>query len=246
MPELERQLTALGATIAYPPTPDLASKVRPRLAAREAPARRHRRPLALALAVLVLALAVAFAVPPARTALLRFFHIRGATAERVEVLPAAEPQTARDLGRPFGRAAAESRVGFRLVLPRGAQPDRVYVLEGAVATIPLRWHGKKLLLSEFRNDNALVLKKLVPDQTFVEPLQVGLDHGALDPGRPARAHLARPDRELPGEARSCEREHPALDARRADASPAGGVVEARRALDCEGAPLTGTRGRPAV
>ena len=70
MPELERQLTALGATIAYPPTPDLVSKVRPRLAEREAPARSYRRPLALALAVVVLALAVAFAVPPARTALL--------------------------------------------------------------------------------------------------------------------------------------------------------------------------------
>lgn len=177
MPELERQLTALGATIAYPSTPDLVSKVRPRVAEREAPARSHRRPLALGVAVLVLALAVAFAVPTARTALLRFFHIRGATVERVEVLPAAEPQTARDLGRPLGRAAAESRVGLRLVLPRGAHPDRVYVLESAVATIPLRWHGKKLLLSEFRNENALLLKKLVPDQTFVEPLQVGLDSG---------------------------------------------------------------------
>jgi hypothetical protein len=177
MPELERQLTALGATIAYPTTPDLVSKVRPRLAEREAPARSYRRPLALALAVVVLALAVAFAVPPARTALLRFFHIRGATVERVEVLPAAEPQTARDLGRPLGRSAAESGVGFRLVLPPGAHPDRVYVLDDAVATIPLRWHGKKLLLSEFRNDDALLLKKLVPDQTFVEPLQVGLGTG---------------------------------------------------------------------
>jgi len=177
MPELERHLTALGATIAYPPTPDLVAKVRPRFAEREAPARSHRRPLALALAVLVLALAVAFAVPPARTALLRFFHIRGATVERVEVLPAAEPQTARDLGRLLGRASAERRVGFRLVLPHGGHPDRVYVLEGAAATIPLRWHGKELLLSEFRNDNALLLKKLVPDQTYVEPLQVGLGSG---------------------------------------------------------------------
>ena len=177
MPELERQLTALGATIAYPPTPDLVSKVRPRLAEREASAPSYRRSVALALAVLALALAVAFAVPTARTALLRFFHIRGATVERVEVLPAAEPQTARDLGRPLGRSAAEGGVGFRLVLPPGAHPDRVYVLEGAVATIPLRWHGKKLLLSEFRNDNALLLKKLVADQTFVEPLQVGLESG---------------------------------------------------------------------
>jgi hypothetical protein len=177
MPELERRLTALGATIAYPPTPDLVSKVRPRLVKREAPARSYRRPLALAFAVLVLALAVAFAVPPARTALLRFFHIRGATVERVEVLPAAEPQTARGLGRPLGRAAAESRLGFLLVLPQGAHPDQVYVLEGAVATIPLRWHGRKLLLSEFRNGNLLLLKKLVSGQTFVEPLQVGSGTG---------------------------------------------------------------------
>jgi hypothetical protein len=192
MPELERQLTALGATIAYPPAPDLVSKVRPRLEARDAPTRGYRR-LTLALVVLVLALAVAFAVPPARTALLRFFHIRGATVERVEVLPAAEPQTARDLGHPFGRAAAESRVGFGLVLPRGAQPDRIYVLEGAVATIPLRWHGKKLLLSEFRNDDALLLKKLVAAQTFVEPLQVGgVDDGLwIQGGRHVLIWLSR-------------------------------------------------------
>jgi hypothetical protein len=92
---------------------------------------------------------------------------------RVEVLPAARRQVARDLGRLVRRSEAERDLGLRLLVPRGAKPKRVYELDGEIATIPLRRRGRELLLSEFRNDNVFALKKLVQARTYVEPLRVG-------------------------------------------------------------------------
>ena len=55
------------------------------------PARRsRRRGLVLVLAVVVVAIGIAFAVPPARSAILDFFHLGGVTVERVQTPPAAE------------------------------------------------------------------------------------------------------------------------------------------------------------
>ena len=98
MNELERRLTVLGAEIAFPPEPDVAGPVVGRLA------ERARRPfpwrrVALALAVLAVAVGAAFAVPQARTTILRWFHLRGVTVERVETLPpAVERSKAGGLG----------------------------------------------------------------------------------------------------------------------------------------------------
>ena len=81
MPELERDLREVGRLLAFPPEPDLVPAVRARLgeAPRPWPFAARRRVLVLALAALVVAIAAAFAVPPARTAILRFFHIGGET-----------------------------------------------------------------------------------------------------------------------------------------------------------------------
>src|SRR5438034_3177921 len=84
MTELERALVALGRELDIPVEPDLRSHVRERIERRS----RHRRALILALA-LVVAFAIALAVPPARSAILRFFHIGAVTIERVDTLPAA-------------------------------------------------------------------------------------------------------------------------------------------------------------
>src|SRR5438034_829291 len=70
MTELERALLALGEAIDFPPEPDLRPRVRERIQGR-----RLARPLVLAFAAVVVAVGVAFAVPPARSAILRFFHI---------------------------------------------------------------------------------------------------------------------------------------------------------------------------
>ena len=87
MSALEQRLQALGRELAYPAEPELAPAVIARLDRAPFP---WRRAAALALAVLAVALAAALAVPQARTALLRWFHIRGATVELVETLPHAQ------------------------------------------------------------------------------------------------------------------------------------------------------------
>jgi hypothetical protein len=180
---LEQQLRELGRELAYPQEPDLAPAVLGRLDRRPFPWRRA----ALALALLMVALAAAFAVPQARTALLRWFHLRGVTVERVETLPSAvERSQAQGLGRPVARAEAERELGFRLVLPRfaGGEPSRVYVLAGSLATVIVRDHDKSLLLSEFRATKFDVLKKLVGGRSVVEPVRVDGSPGLWIEGPP--------------------------------------------------------------
>src|SRR6185437_6632833 len=91
MVDLELHLLALAADLEWPPTPRLELPV-------EGP-RRVRRPLVVLAAALVVAVGVAFAVPRARSAILRAFHLEGATVERVAVLPPAQE---RKLGAGLG------------------------------------------------------------------------------------------------------------------------------------------------
>jgi hypothetical protein len=138
MPDrLEQRLEALAAELEFPPTPDLAAAVLPRVAGtrprrsglraggRLTPARRS---LALALAALALLAAAAAAVPPVRDAVRDLFGLGGATVERLPRLPAA-PGTF-DLGRPVSVADARERARFELRRPRDAElgsPDAVYM-----------------------------------------------------------------------------------------------------------------------
>lgn len=180
---LEQQLQALGRELAYPPEPNLAPAVLARLERRPFPWRR----VALAVAVLTVALATAFAVPQARTALLRWFHIRGATVERVETLPhAVERSQAKGLGRPVSRKEAERELGVRLAFPpvAGGEPDRVYVLAGAFATVIVRDQGHSLLLSEFRATRYEALKKLVGSKSLIAPVTVNGARGLWLEGPP--------------------------------------------------------------
>ena len=86
MSTLEQRLQELGRELAFPPEPDLVPRVRERAHGTPFP----WRAVAVAFAVVVLAVAVAFAVPPARSAILRWFHLGGATVERVETLTHAK------------------------------------------------------------------------------------------------------------------------------------------------------------
>jgi hypothetical protein len=172
--DLERRLAALGAEIAFPPEPDVAAAVMARLE------ERPRRPfpwrrVALALAVLGAAIAAAFAVPQARTTILRWFHLRGVTVERVETLPpAVERSQAGGLGQPYSRTVAEGVVGFHLALPpfRDGRPRRIYVRDGQLASVIVRAYGQPVLLSEFRSSNPEFLRKSVSSETRVEPVRV--------------------------------------------------------------------------
>ncbi len=169
MTELELRLEELGRELAFPPTPDLAPAVRERTQRKPFAWRR----VAPAVAVAVVVLAAAFAVPQSRGAILRFFHLGGATVVRVETLPqATERSRAAGLGVPVTLAEAQRRAGLRLLLPPGERPRRAYVLGDALVTVVLKAHGKTMLLSEFGSFGPGSLQKLVAQEAQVERARV--------------------------------------------------------------------------
>ena len=130
MSELERALIALaagGRVAARRRTLELrlepAPRRAPRARARGRPgARRGRRSR--------------FAVPQARSAILRFFHLGGVTVERVTTLPAAEERPlAVGLGAPVSRAEAEAVLGGPVALPRVNGEPQLYEREGVVSAV---------------------------------------------------------------------------------------------------------------
>lgn len=169
MNELELRLEELGRELAFPPEPDLAPAVLER--AQRTPFAWGRVGVAVALALV--ALAAAFAVPQARTAILRFFHLGGATVVRVDTLPqAAERSHAAGLGFPVTLAQAQRRTGVQLVLLPGERPSRAYVLGDALVTVVLKAYGKPVLLSEFGSFGPGSLQKLVAQEARVESTRV--------------------------------------------------------------------------
>jgi hypothetical protein len=181
MPEqLERDLRQLGALLAYPPEPNLVPAVRARLEEPRRPLLARRRVLVLALAALAVAIAAAFAVPPARTAILRFFHIGGETVERVERLPPAGRRSpVEGLRGPMSLERAAKLAGFEILLPSGstAEERRFYAGDGIVATYLMSEAGKRVLLTEARGDIGM-MKKVASPQTRIEPTRVN-DHSGL-------------------------------------------------------------------
>jgi hypothetical protein len=168
MTELERALVALGDAIDFPAEPDLRPSVRERLKRR----RGFVRPLALAFAVVVVAFGIALAVPPARSAILRFFHIGSVTIERVQTLPPArERPLAAGLGPALSLEQAEARSGVRLVL-HARRPERFYARPGLIATL-LDYRGKPVLLAELQGDQTGITKKFATPGTSVQPAQIG-------------------------------------------------------------------------
>src|SRR5947199_6140918 len=149
MAELERDLREVGRLLAFPPEPDLAPAVRARLG-EAAPRERfsaRRRVLVLALAVLVVALGAAFAVPSARTSILRFFHIGGETIERVDTLPNAPRRSPiAGLAGPMSLEDATKRAGFNPILP--PKHGRIYADDGILAT----YIAPQVVLTEARGE----------------------------------------------------------------------------------------------
>src|SRR5919197_2271469 len=164
MPELERDLREVGRLLAFPPEPELVPAVRARLA--QAPRQRffaRRRVLVLALAALVVAVAAAFAVPPARTAILRFFHIGGETIKRVDTLPNAPRRSPiAGLAGPMSAEDATKRAGFNPILPPKHGP--IYADDGILAT----YIAPHVVLTEARGELG-TSKKVVSPKTRLEP-----------------------------------------------------------------------------
>jgi hypothetical protein len=179
MAELERDLRELGRLLAFPAEPDLVPGVRARLAA--PPARRWlptRRVLVIAFAVLAVAVGAAFAVEPARTAILRFFHIGGETIELRETLPRASKRSpVAGLAGPMSLEQAAERAGFQPFLP--ATHGKIYASDGILAT----YLGPRTVLTEAHGDLAFV-KKVASSATRILPVTVNGYDGLWISGAP--------------------------------------------------------------
>jgi hypothetical protein len=168
MTDLERSLTALGGELDWPATPALALSLEPR--------RRQRpRPLVLALAAAVAAIAVAFAVPSARSAILRFLHLGGVRIDRVETLPAAQQvPLAAALGTQIPADEARAILGRAFRLPATASGARLYQQDGVVSALLAT--PAPVLLSEFPDDGIL-MQKIASSTTGIQTVAIrpGLD-----------------------------------------------------------------------
>jgi len=193
MTELERSLVRLGDELAFPQASDVSARVLARLADEPAPPRRARgrRVLVIAFAALVVAVAAVMAVPQARTAVLEFFHLRGATVQRVETLPTLPRDAADvlDLGRqvPLGDDGVPDVTMPEVLVPTAlGAPDAAYVSDEPYGSrlnlvyeprdgVPESpFDGVGILVSEFvgEADQAWV-RKLVDGGVIVDRFQVG-------------------------------------------------------------------------
>ena len=164
MSELERSLAELARRIDWPATPSFAAPSGAR--------RRSRGPLVLVLASIA-ALGIAFAVPGARSAILRALDLGGVSIERVGVLPpASEASLAAHLGAPVTVDAAKAALRGPIRLPAVRGRLQLYLLGGVVSA--LLAVPEPALLSEFRTGDApYVLNKLVGGSTEVVSVTVG-------------------------------------------------------------------------
>ena len=194
MSELELALVHLGRQLDVPPTPELAPRVRARLA--EGPVGRSwasRRGLALALAAaLIVAVGALFAVPGTRAAILEFFHLRGVTIQRVEELPTVPLQ--RDfndlfLGEKVSLDEAKQRADFDVVVPEAlGDADAIYFQDnppgGMVSFVYGTPERPRALFTEFRATVKDVAIKKVTAETHVASVHVDGRQGYFLSGEP--------------------------------------------------------------
>jgi len=204
--DLEGALRDLGPRYPYPPTPNLASRVRLRITAQPVPRPRRLelwrdpRRLALVAAVLLVLLgAAAVANPATRNAIAHFFHVGGVIVNRQpSPLPSFSPVTPLDLGRRTTRDDAQSKVSFTIEVPAElGTPDAVYVVSGipggevSLAYTPrpgiplVRETGLGVLVTEFRGD--LIpgfITKSLGEGTTAQEVSVNGDPGWWIAGQP--------------------------------------------------------------
>jgi hypothetical protein len=194
MPELELALHDLGRSIEFPPTPDVAARVRERLVEGRAPRLPllNRRALVIALAVVGVAIGALMAVPQTRGSILRFFHLRGVTIERVNEMPTVPLQ--RDfnklfLGEQVTLDEARQRADFEVVVPEAlGDPDGIYFQEsppgGMVSFVYGTPEHPRALLTEFQGTVTDVIFKKVAADTKIEPVDVAGGRGYWLSGMP--------------------------------------------------------------
>jgi hypothetical protein len=160
MTELERALAALGNELEYPQSRDVWPRIADRLQRR-----RWLRPAAFGVAVLALAVGIAMAVPPARSAILKFFHVGSVTVERVDTLPPAQT-------RPFATGLGPAQAAPTLKLPSGLSAPKYYKGPGMAAAL-FRYHGTQILYARLRGDQMGFGKKFAGQATRVREARIG-------------------------------------------------------------------------
>jgi hypothetical protein len=169
--DLERQLTELGAEIAYPATPNIARAVRARI--RPEPAWRRWRVVLAAAAVVLVALAGAVALnPDTRRAVAGFLGLPGFRVVKVKVLPSPSPKVG---ARPVTLDEARKLAGFTLLTP-GA-PERVRALSFADGPpggeVELDLAGGAILTEVKGGIDKGLFVKMVSGDTRVSEVDVG-------------------------------------------------------------------------
>ena len=191
MSELERELRALGTTIDYPVTPNIASRVGPPVLDRPRPVWSRRLAPAVVVAVLV-AVAASFTVPQARTAILRFFGVGAVRIEFVDRLPEVRPTAPLELGTAIAPADAPFPLLRSTLL---GDPDGVYRRGGVVTLLYGSPQRVRILVTEIAGSDFTpgIGKKLAGTGTEVDfvPIRGAIGPGIWIHGRP---HVVR----LPG------------------------------------------------
>jgi hypothetical protein len=158
MTELERALVALGDELEYPSARDAWPQVAGRLQ------RRRWWPVAL-VAAAVVAVGIAFAVPPARSAILRFFHLGSVSVEQVQTLPPAQT-------RPFSTGLGPKLSQPTVKLPAGLTATAYYARPGLKAAL-LRYRGEHVLYARLSGDQMAFAKKFVGPTTHIDEVPLG-------------------------------------------------------------------------
>ena len=194
MPDRPRDRAGLEAALrelsAWPPTPDIAAAVRPRLTPRR---RRRRRARAWLLGAVTSAVFATAAIEPARSAVLEFLGLKSVRIERQATDPAPRPFGADlDLGRPTSLEDAEKRAGLVITPPSAlGDPQSVWLREApAVVSLVYRRPTTLVQALDARLD-APIIEKAAGPNVNVEPVSggyflSGAPHGVRYIGRDGR------------------------------------------------------------
>jgi hypothetical protein len=196
--ELELQLLALRDDVAWPPTPDLATAVRARVAREpREPARRGRRgrlpgrlvPALVAVLVVLLAFGAVLAASPSVRATLRdWLGIGSVRIARVERLPDISPARQLELGRRATVVQANAYLGSPIATVRAlGAPDAIYLSDslparvslvyGARPGLPPGTAGVGALLDQIQGDATAFIEKFVAGGVPITPVRVNGERG---------------------------------------------------------------------